>query len=227
MFVNDSYYENAIDERFALGGLSEATMEGLLCPPTSASAGEEPQLCALLVTDLVEFTATVHRLGDVCAQQFIRSHDLLLRACLRRECGTEVAHTGDGMIASFADIARAIHCAAAIQHAAAKYNAGGALHVMHVRIGLHAGRPRREDNRLFGTCVNTTVRVCAVATGQQVLISHAGLELVQQGAFPVSNGRCVSLKGLPDPIRVYELEWRSLGRSASSLPGQAAFAVAA
>jgi class 3 adenylate cyclase len=175
----------------------------------SAPASNPPQLRTLLVSDLEQFTPTVHRLGDARARELIRTHDRIMRACLAANHGAEVAHTGDGLIASFANASHAIHCASAMQHAMAAHNAEQPLAAMQVRIGLHAGRPIAAENRLFGTCVNTAVRVCAVASGFQVIASSAVLALVSTRWFAFSDRGAIMLKGLPEPVHVYQLDWRT------------------
>jgi adenylate cyclase len=173
-----------------------------------AMLGEQvPELRTLLVSDLEQFTPTVHRLGDNRAHKLIRTHDAIMRACLRANHGVEVAHTGDGLIASFSSASHAVHCAIAIQRAMQAHNAERPLAAMRVRIGLHAGRPIAADNRLFGTCVNTAVRICAVAAGAEVVASNAVLALVSERWFAFSDRGSFMLKGLPEPVQLYQVDW--------------------
>lgn len=169
----------------------------------------DPQLdglLALLVTDLEDFTPLVERLGDIRAQQVIQQHNRLVRACIRRWRGQEVAHTGDGVMAAFRSIAAALHCARDIQLALTELSGGPAGAPLRARMGLHAGEPLPEEDRLFGHCVNTAVRVCNRAEAGHVLVTDVVKQLAQ-GRFSFCCGGLHTLKGLSTPVRLYEYGW--------------------
>src|SRR6185503_6797575 len=86
-------------------------------PSGEGWAATRDALVAILVTDLAGFTPLVLRLGDVAAQRVIQAHNRVLRACLATYAGDEIAHTGDGLIATFRSVARALTCAREIQDA--------------------------------------------------------------------------------------------------------------
>ncbi len=67
--------------------------------------------------------------------------------------GREVKHTGDGIMASFDDVARALACAAAIQDGFDKRNASSEGPELLVRIGMAAGEPVDRGDDLFGSTV--------------------------------------------------------------------------
>ena len=74
-------------------------------------------------------------------------------------------------------------------------------------MGLHAGEPLPEDKgRLFGHCVNVTVRVCAQAAADAVLVSQVVKDLAQ-GRFAFESGRDYILKGVAAPAQLYEFVW--------------------
>jgi len=165
-------------------------------------------LLALLVTDLVGFTSLVERLGDVPAQRLIQYHNRLLRRCIKDRCGHEVTHTGDGMLAAFRSVSAALWCAGDIQRALAQDICGEESARLRARIGVHVGEPLPEEERLFGHCVNTTMRVCAKASAGGVLVT-AVVEQLAQGRFVFGRVRRHALKGIASPMRLYELDWQS------------------
>lgn len=167
-----------------------------------------PALRALLVSDLVGFTATVQALGDRKGLEYIRAHNAMLRSCLRAESGHEVAHTGDGMIMSFANAASALRCALRIQRLTTQHNLRSPQLPMRIRIGLHAGHPHEEEDRLFGMCVNVVVRVCSVSMPEQVLVSSTLRSLLDLTQYKLSDRGSVSLRGVRDPVQVYDFDWR-------------------
>src|SRR6266850_4747410 len=71
-------------------------------------AHAEPAFRTILFTDIVGSTDMNQRLGDAKAMELLRIHDLIVRGHLGKTGGNEVKHTGDGIMASFASVARAI-----------------------------------------------------------------------------------------------------------------------
>ena len=113
----------------------------------------------------------------------------------------EVKHTGDGVLACFVSVTRAVECALAIQASVAKSEAKG----LHVRIGMSAGEPVSESDDLYGAAVNLAARVCAAAKGGQVLVSSAVKELAIGKAHRFVRLDPVMLKGFDEPVQLYEV----------------------
>jgi len=160
-------------------------------------------LLALVVTDIEGFTPLVERLGDVAAQHVLQTHNRILRQRIHQHAGSEVAHTGDGVIAAFRSVAAALECSRAIQR-----GLGDSKQLrrtgLRARIGVHAGEPLREEERLFGQCVNVTVRVCSQAGAGRVLVTDVVRQLAQ-GRFSFDAGASYTLKGVSSPLRLYQL----------------------
>ena len=55
----------------------------------------------VLFTDIVESTGLTQRLGDAGAMAMVRAHDEIVQESLERHRGSEVKHTGDGLMAAF------------------------------------------------------------------------------------------------------------------------------
>ena len=68
-------------------------------------------------------------------------------------------HTGDGIMASFADAAASVQCARAIQQAFEAFNLASKAK-LRVRIGIDVGEPIADSNDLFGATVWTALLVC-------------------------------------------------------------------
>jgi class 3 adenylate cyclase len=200
---------NTVPDHAALHDLASAISERESVRMFVHDKDNGPELRALLVTDLERFTPTVQDLGDLQGRDFIRDHNSILRDCFAHHHGAEVAHTGDGFIASFSNASHALHCARAIQRALATFNAGRPNGpAMRVRVGIHSGRPLTDESRLVGTDVNTTVRVCAAAQACEVLVSEAVVRLLGGAWFTFLARGGVQLKGLAEPVALYEFDWR-------------------
>jgi class 3 adenylate cyclase len=173
-----------------------------------ATLGYAP-LTTLLATDLEGFTAMLERLGDARAQELMHAHNEILRSCLRRHHGREVYHAGDGVLASFRSPVHALRCAVAMQRRFQAYNLDHPGTPLRIRIGIHAGVPLPEEDRLFGTCVNVTVRVCGVAKPGSILATKLVLGLLEgQVSFRFLDRGAVALKGISVPQALHELVWQ-------------------
>jgi class 3 adenylate cyclase len=161
----------------------------------------------ILFTDIVGSTDATQRLGDAKAMELVRTHDLIVRGHLADCSGTEVKHTGDGIMASFASVARGIDCAIAVQRAFDKHRQG-AEHPIHVRIGVSAGEPVSEGDDLFGAAVQLAARACAQAAAGAIFTSTAVRELCVGKGFAFEARGPFELKGFAELVPLYEVSWR-------------------
>ena len=166
-----------------------------------------PGLRAVMFTDIVGSTEMTARLGDSAALELVRAHDALVRRGLDAHGGREVKHTGDGIMASFDNVANAVRAAADIQRRFAAYNAE-ASESLSVRIGIHAGEPVEEHNDLFGATVQLASRLCSEAEADGIVVSGLVRELCEEDAarFVALGER--RLKGFAEKIPVFRFEWR-------------------
>src|SRR2546430_275017 len=82
---------------------------------------------------------------------------------------------------------------------------------MRVGIGLHAGEPVAQEGDFIGSAVNVAARIGAVAGAGQLLISEVVRALVRTGGpFPMRDRGPVTLKGLSEPIHLYEVVWSDI-----------------
>jgi class 3 adenylate cyclase/pimeloyl-ACP methyl ester carboxylesterase len=177
-----------------------------------AAAGVEPlakeDVHTILFTDMEGSTTLTQRLGDAKAQEVLRTHNRIVRDALKAHSGTEIKHTGDGIMASFTSASRALECAIAIQRALAQHNEANPDLPIRIRIGLNAGEPVAEEEDLFGTAVQLAARIAAKAEGEEILVSDTLRGLVAGKGFLFSDRGDVALRGFEDPVRLFEVRWR-------------------
>jgi class 3 adenylate cyclase len=176
--------------------------------PSADHAQIDAAFRTVMFTDLKDSTAMTAQLGEEEALHLLRIHNRLIRQALRKHGGSEVKHTGDGIMASFACSSDAVDCAIAIQGAFAAYNAETSRHPMYVRIGLDAGEPVEESGDLFGSTVQLASRLCAHARPEQILASKTVCEECTStgSSFAYLGER--ELKGFASPAPVYEVGWQ-------------------
>lgn len=161
----------------------------------------------ILFTDMEGSTSLTERLGDAKAIELMRTHDTVVRQELSAHAGTEIDHAGDGIMASFLSVVRAVECAIAIQRAFDDHNAS-APEPVRVKMGLSAGEPVTASDRLFGSVINLAARACGQADGGQILASGVIHDLCIGKGFTFHDRGTASLKGFDEPIRIYEIDWQ-------------------
>ncbi len=136
--------------------------------------------------------------------RLLDEHDLIIRRSLVAWRGREVKHTGDGIMASFEDVANALECSLAIQDGFEARMSDGATRELRVRIGIAAGEPVDHNDDLFGSTVNLASRICDASDPGHILTSDLVHEMGTERGFSFGQGHDVELKGF-GPVRVFEL----------------------
>ena len=144
---------------------------------------------AIMFTDIVGSTSMTECLGDARSVEMVRAHDALVRRALKDQGGQVVKHTGDGIMASFADAAASVQCARSIQQAFEAFNLAS-KEKLQVRIGIDVGEPIADSNDLFVRPFNSLL-ACASCRCLFVLSWLSGpFEAAVSGPLNVSLPRC-------------------------------------
>jgi class 3 adenylate cyclase len=159
----------------------------------------------ILFTDLQGSTSILQEVGQSAFMEILREHDLIIRRALRSSHGREVKHTGDGIMASFDDVQRALECSMAIQAGFEARASAAPGPELRVRIGIAAGEPVDHNDDLFGSTVNLANRICGAAEAGHILTSDVVRELGGEQGFAFDDGRKMMLKGFSGPTTVFEL----------------------
>jgi class 3 adenylate cyclase len=159
------------------------------------------------------------RLGDEKGRDVLREHERITREVLKANGGTEVKTMGDGFMASFGSVTRAVECAIALQKAFEEWNTTtahpealeGRAERQHlaVRCGLNAGEPIEDDGDLFGSTVILASRIAAAAEGSEILASDVVRGLCTGKPFAFADRGEQSLRGFEEPVRVWEISWQT------------------
>src|SRR5206468_3211761 len=164
-----------------------------------------PGFQTILFTDLVGHTAMMSRLGDAKGRAVLREHERITREVLKAHGGTEVKTMGDGFMASFGSVTRAVECAIGLQRAFAECEG----EPLSVRVGLNAGEPIEEDGDLFGATVILASRIAARADGGEILVADTVRGLCSGKGFLFADRGEFVAKGFEERVRVYEVNWRT------------------
>ena len=161
----------------------------------------------IMFTDLKDSTAMTSRLGEDKAIALLELHDRIIRRCLREQNGSEVKHTGDGIMASFASSRDGVLSAMAIQKAFAAHNSARPDEAMYVRIGLHGGKPVERNGDLFGATIQMAARLCARCEPGQILASDVVKSSCKSNDLPFVHLGHIEMKGFEAPVEVYTINW--------------------
>jgi class 3 adenylate cyclase len=162
-----------------------------------AEAGER-FVATLLVTDIVDSTKVAVRLGDAAWKELLARHNEAVRIQLDRFRGLEVLTTGDGILAFFDGVARAVRCAAAIRDGALQDG-------LQIRAGVHSGEVERDAGNLRGVAVHAVTRIAALANPGEVLVSAPTASLLEGAGLRLEDAGEHELKGLAGARRIYRL----------------------
>ncbi len=176
-----------------------------------------------LFTDVEGSTSLLHELGAERYAEALAEHRRAIRGVCTAQGGVEVDTQGDAFFFAFPTAPGALSAASAFTDALAP----GPI---HVRVGLHTGKPLLTEEGYVGDDVHFAARVAAASHGGQVVLSSATAELVELPLTDLGEHR---LKDIAEPVPIFQLGDRSfpplktisntnLPRPASSFVGREA-----
>jgi len=189
-----------------MGPSPVSSVGAALMPGATAETQRDSGVRTVMFTDIVDSTELTARFGDDAGMAILAVHDRVVRDALAKNCGREVKHTGDGIMASFLSAAGAVRCACQVQGELREYNLGGPDCPVTVRIGISAGEPVEQNGDLFGSTVQLAARLCHQAEPGQILVSSVIADLcIGKGLRFIGAGEC-QLKGFAAPVETHVVE---------------------
>jgi len=174
--------------------LSDAMEEFLT--GTKGAPATDRSLMTVAFTDIVGSTEMAADLGDRRWRSLLEIHESVSREQIDSARGRLVKLTGDGLMATFDGPARAVQCMRSI---------GDLLEPLGLRIraGVHTGEVETIGNDIGGIAVHVAARIAALASAGEVLTSSTVRDLVAGSGLVFEDRGEQSLKGVPDPWRVF------------------------
>ena len=160
----------------------------------------------LLFSDIEGSTRLLRALGEVY-EEVLGDHHRLLRNAWSQHGGVEVHADGDAFLVAFPDPGQALEAAIAGQ-CALRANAWPGGCELRVRMGVHTGSPRVRDEDYWGVDVHYAARLCAAASGGQVLLSESTAALVD---FALEDLGKHAVKDFPSARRIFHVPIDGLG----------------
>ena len=153
-------------------------------------------LTTLAFTDLVGSTEALARLGDAAWRDILSRHYESTRSVLERFGGREVATTGDGILATFAAPASAIHAVAELRLAAARDG-------LRIRGAVHVGEVEVVAEGVRGIAVHEAARIIDQAEPDEILVSEEAKNFAVAAGLAFEARGARELKGLPRPRELF------------------------
>ncbi len=184
---------------------------------------------AVLLTDMIGSTDATRKLGNSGAQRMLRGHNAIVRAALKECKGTEIKHTGDGILAIFDAPANAVEAGRAIQQDTMSYVQENPDLPLSLRIGVEYGEGAQEAGEYFGPVFSAIEATCDAAGGGEVAVTplvkdksaSSSIKYVPLTPSPTAKAFVEGLfKLVWEPKRVYNappLEYRQLGAHGGKL----------
>jgi pimeloyl-ACP methyl ester carboxylesterase/class 3 adenylate cyclase len=162
-------------------------------------AAAERVLATVLFADIVGSTDRAAQLGDKHWRAVLDGFEDVSRREVERFRGREINRRGDDFLATFDGPARAVQCAMAL---------GTALRPMdlQIRAGVHTGEIELRGDDVGGIAVHIGARVCALADADEVLVTRTVKDLTVGSDLRFRDRGDHLLKGIPEPLRIYEVE---------------------
>jgi len=157
-----------------------------------------------LFTDIEGSTALFERVGEVYTQSLELHHGILRREVEAHD-GRIIRNTGDGVIACFDKVHSAIISAVAAQQAFWSGTWPPETGPPRVRMGIHRGPVEFHDGDFRGLTMHHAARVMSAAHGMQILCSLAVQELLDADSINARDLGLYRLKGIQQPIRLFEV----------------------
>jgi len=154
-------------------------------------------LSTVLFTDIVGSTERQAAIGDHAWKDVVLAHHGLVREALARWRGTENDTAGDGFYATFDGPARAVRCALEV---ADRVHALG----IEIRAGVHTGECELVDGKCGGIAVAIGARIASLAGPSQILVSQTVKDLVTGSGLGFEDRGEHTLKGVPQPWRLFQ-----------------------
>jgi pimeloyl-ACP methyl ester carboxylesterase len=138
----------------------------------------------------------------------LKEHQAVLLPMFGEFGGRIVDTAGDGVLAEFHSVVKAVECAVAIQSKMAeRNNAIAPERRMHFRIGINIGDVVSDEGRIYGDGINVASRLENLAEPGGIYLSRQAHEQVD-GKLPLSYRALgpQNLKNIPRPVEVFAIE---------------------
>jgi adenylate cyclase len=167
----------------------------------------ERRLTAILAADVVDYSRLMRADEAGTLAQLKKMRGEVIDEKIATHQGRIVKLMGDGMLAEFPSVVKAVECAAAMQGAIEKWSTDTpAERRIKFRIGINLGDIIVDGDDIYGDGVNVAARLESIATPGGIAVSQSVRDHVGNRLNLVFEDRGEQrLKNIEAPIRVYDV----------------------
>lgn len=160
-----------------------------------------------LIADIRGYSRYTEEYGDEAAARLAAEFAELVVDGVEAHGGRLVELRGDEALAVFASARQAIRAAVDLQAKFGDETGANTEVPLKVGMGIDSGEAvELEDGSFRGGSLNVAARLCGRAHGGDVIVSEPTVRLAGRlGGLQYSDRGRVSLKGIPDPIHIYQV----------------------
>lgn len=183
----------------------------------------------VMFTDIKGFVHLTETEGEDRANEIRIKHDEILKGIIERDNdGLIVKYIGDAIMAIFSEPSAAVDRALNIQQEIRQFNKDNTEFTdISVRIGLHMGQVSVEDNvqaDVFGRHVNRAARIESLTDGGQIFLTYPVFDSAKGWLGKLKDVKWhlhgkYALKGITDPVEIYEVYDEKLTKPAPPKKG--------
>jgi class 3 adenylate cyclase len=158
--------------------------------------GGHSYVTTILLTDIVDSTATMARVGQAAWDRILSASYEQARRILDRHRGVEIKTTGDGILATFDGAARAVR-------AALDMHAGAETLGLRLRAGVHTGEVEAVPGNIRGMAVHIAARIAAAADPGETLVSATTRDVISAEDLAFEDRGAHDLRGVEGPRSLF------------------------
>src|SRR5688572_6909652 len=167
---------------------------------------QQRKLAAILAADIAGYSALMGA-DDEGTVRDLKGHQSVVLPMIGEFGGRIIDTAGDGILAEFASVLKAVNCAVAVQKTMAGRNATVApTRRMQFRIGINLGDIIYDEARVYGDGVNIAARLESIAEPGGICVSDKVYqEMRGKIDVPLRDLGLRTLKNISEPTRVYSI----------------------
>jgi class 3 adenylate cyclase len=155
------------------------------------------KLVAVMYTDIVGYTSFMDE-DERVALQLNEKHRATVRQCVDQYNGKLYEVVGDGSLSYFQSASDCVQCAIAMQEIFRNEP------IVPVRIGIHIGEIRGDDNLVYGNALNVASRIESMGEAGTILLSRNVMDSIAgKSNFAFALLGSFTFKNVELPIEIY------------------------
>jgi class 3 adenylate cyclase len=176
----------------ALGALREDEVHGRLRGISRSKS------IGIVFIDVVDFTSYTAEYGDDAGIRLLERANEIVDKGIEIGKGVSVKRLGDGWLLAFPSPSQAVRASILIARSARNKD-------LELRIAVHAGNPRVDEDDLLGHDVNIAARLLEHCDPGEVVVSDDAKRRAERRLKKVRwpSSRCVDIRGARSPILVH------------------------